>query len=184
MTLLFRSVLSAALVASTFAWAQPPGKTATAYKPTPPPERRVGVAYTTWHVTPNWNKTWGTPTLGFYKSDDRKVIDQHAAWLADAGVDFVWIDWWNNIQYQQNPNKANPTFDTIEGATTAIFDEYATRRAAGKNTPNISIFAGVTLSPEAVKDGRLQCKADQIYKEYVANPRYARSWNNISAIRC
>ena len=45
------------------------------------------------------------------------MIDQHAAWLAGAGVDFIWEDWSNNILYHHDPAKVNRTFDMIEGAT-------------------------------------------------------------------
>ena len=142
------------------------------YPPTPPDQRQVGIAYAMWHVTDHWKNAWGTPTLGDYRSDDRRVIDQHARWLADAGVDFVWVDWSNNIKYTFDPDKPNPTFDMIEGATAAMFDEFAKLRAAGQRTPRISIFAGVTGSPSAATDGRLKRKVDQIYRQYVAVPRY------------
>jgi len=146
---------------------------ASPYPRVPPHERLVGIAYSTWHVNAEWGKSaWGTPTLGNYASDDRRVIRQHAAWLADAAVDFIWIDWSNNIRYTYSPTVKNPTFDMIEGATTAIFDEYAKMRAAGEKTPNISIFAGVTGAPEAAGNGRLQRKADQIHKQYFENPRF------------
>jgi hypothetical protein len=147
-------------------------KPADAYPPSSPAQRLVGIAYSTWHVTPNWHSAWGTPSLGFYASDDRAVIRQHARWLADAGVDFIWIDWSNNIKYTFDPAKKNPTFDMIEGATHLIFDQYADMRAHGHKTPNISIFAGVTGAPESAFDGRLQKKVDQIYTQYVADPKY------------
>jgi hypothetical protein len=137
-------------------------------KPVPPAERLVGMAYTTWHTSTDWHGVWGEPELGNYRSDDRAVIRQHAAWLAEAGVDFIWLDWSNDINYVHDPAKPNPTFDMIEGATTVIFEEYA---KLAKH-PKISIFAGVTLAPEAVEDGRLQRKVDQIYRDYVANPTY------------
>ena len=147
----------------------------TAYPPTPPSERLVGIAYSTWHQNDHWGDgihTWGTPLLGDYASDDPKIIRQHAAWLADAGVDFVWEDWSNDIGYQYDPTKKRPDFDMIEGATFALFDEFAKMRAAGEKTPAISIFAGVTGAPEAATDGRLQKKADQIWNQFVANPVY------------
>jgi hypothetical protein len=105
--------------------------------------------------------------LGFYKSDDRGVIRQHAEWLADAGVDFIWIDWSNNVSYTPGETP-DPTFDMIEGSVKVIFEEYAKL----PKRPKISIFAGVTGAPEAATDGRLQKKADQIYRDYVANPVY------------
>lgn len=142
------------------------------YPPTPPSERLVGIAYSTWHQNGHWTNVWGTPLLGDYASDNRKVIRQHAEWLADAGVDFVWVDWSNDIDYQYDPTRTRPDFDMIEGATFAIFDEFARMRAAGKKTPNISIFAGVTGAPNAVADGRLRRKVDQIWDQFVANPVY------------
>lgn len=142
------------------------------YPPVPPPERLVGVAYTTWHHDTHWNDVWGTPLLGTYASDNRKVIRQHAEWLADAGVDFVWIDWSNDINYQYDPAKKRHDFDMIEGATFTVFDEFARMRSEGKPTPAIALMAGVTLAPEAAADGRLQRKADQIWDQFVANPVY------------
>lgn len=150
---------------------EPSGKSATDYIPTPPRERLVGIAYSLWHQSANWgNSAWGTPSLGTYASNNRAIIRRHATMLANAGVDFVWLDWSNDINYSYNPNKARPDFDMIEGAAFTVFDEYAKMRAAGKKTPNISIFAGVTGASEATEDGRLQRKADQIWNQFVANP--------------
>lgn len=148
------------------------GAQAPPYPPTPPSERLVGIAYSTWHQNADWHNAWGTPLLGNYASDDRKVIRQHAAWLADAGVDFVWEDWSNNIGYHYDPTKKRPDFDMIEGATFTLFDEFARMRSEGKKTPNISIFAGVTGAPKAATDGRLQHKANQLWDQFVANPVY------------
>jgi protein tyrosine phosphatase (PTP) superfamily phosphohydrolase (DUF442 family) len=136
-------------------------------KPVPPEERLVGMAYTTWHHQIPWHDVWGEPELGYYRSDDRAVIRQHAEWLADAGVDFIWIDWSNNVNYTPGEGP-NPVFDMIEGSVKVLFEEYA---QLAKH-PKISIFLGVTGAPEAATDGRLQKKADQVYRDYVSNPVY------------
>lgn len=138
--------------------------------PTPPAERKVGIAYGLWMDQGQWkgNNCWGTPTLGKYDSRDRRVIRKHAEWLFDAGVDFVWLDWSNNINYDPTKIWTGGGQDLIEDATAILFDEYAKL----EKKPKISIFIGVTLAPEALKDGRLQKKADQVYDMYVANPRY------------
>ncbi len=174
MKISFPLLLCAALSISAFARAQQvPAMTPNTFTPTPPQERVVGIAYGTWHQTPNWGTgSWGTPALGNYASDNRAVIRQHASWLADAGVDFVWEDWSNNIGYIYDVDKKRPDFDMIEGATFTLFDEFARMRAEGLKTPNISIFAGVTGAPAAAEDGRLQRKADQIWNQFVANPVY------------
>lgn len=44
-----------------------------------------------------WAGREATPLLGTYESSDPRVITQHATWLADAGVDFLLIDWSNNF---------------------------------------------------------------------------------------
>ena len=70
--------------------------------PVAPSEREVGIAYSLWMDRDVWSSssnTWGTPTLGPYDSRERRIIRQHALWLADAGVDFIWLDWSNNVTY-------------------------------------------------------------------------------------
>jgi hypothetical protein len=111
--------------------------------------------------------------LGGYKSDDRAVIRQHAAWLSGAGVDFIWIDWSNDIGYIYNPDHVRPDFDMIEGATFVVFDEFSKMRAAGQAAPKISIFIG-TPGEEgtAIDSGHLQRKADQVWQQFIANPNY------------
>lgn len=136
--------------------------------PTAPAERLVGIAYTTWFQSAEWLNVWGTPELGYYRSDDRKVIRQHAGWLADAGVDFIWLDWSNNVNYFPGESTPRGGFEMIENSTRVIFEEYANLQ----HRPKISIFLGVTGAPEAVKDGRLQGKADQLYADFVANTKF------------
>jgi hypothetical protein len=58
-----------------------------------PETRQVGIAYAAWHDQIPWGKTWDVPQLGQYLSTDESVIRQHAAWLSDADVDFIYIDW-------------------------------------------------------------------------------------------
>ena len=72
------------------------------YEKTPAEQRKVGIAYTTWHcdVLPGWGaKTWDLPLDGPYNSDDRDVIYKHGIMLRDAGVDFIFVDWTNNTCY-------------------------------------------------------------------------------------
>lgn len=142
-------------------------------------ERKVGMAYTTWCRSGFWNtaNVWALPSLGKYNSDDTVVIRKHAEWLADAGVDFIWIDWSNDLGYQPTidgvlTDIVRPDFAMIERSTLFIFDVYSKLRAQGIATPNISIFIGNPGQASAVSDGRLTRKADQVYNWFVNNPAH------------
>jgi hypothetical protein len=135
--------------------------------PVPPSERIVGVAYTTWFNSDRWHNVWGTPELGTYRSDDRNVIRRHGEWLADAGVDFIFVDWSNNVDYTPGqPRHAH--LKPLEDATTVVFEEFAKL----PRRPKIALMLGTAGAPPAATDGRLQRKADQVWKTYAEDPRF------------
>lgn len=171
-TVFLTALLSWALTAGTLS-AQPTGRQGvSSYPPVPPSEREVGIAYGLWADRDLWSSTWDKPQIGEYDSRDRRVIRKHAEWLSDAGVDFVWLDWSNNVTYDPCKLWTGGKQDVIEDATAILFDEYRKMSEAGLPHPRISIFIGVTGAPEAAEDGRLQKKADQVWEMYAGNPRY------------
>ena len=138
------------------------------YPPVAANERLVGIAYTTWHRSTNWSRVWGHPELGDYVSTNRAVIRQHAEWLSDAGVDFVLVDWSNNINQPSGDHMSSSPQAMIENGTYAMFDVFASM----PHVPKISVMLGVTLHPEAVTNGLLQLKADQVYRDFIDNPKF------------
>lgn len=112
------------------------------YPPTSASERVVGLAYTTWFGSADWHNVWGTPQLGCYRSDDRKVIRKHAEWIADAGVDFIFVDWSNNVDYTPGQPK-HAHLGPIEDATVVLFDEFASL----ERRPRIVIMLGTAGAP-------------------------------------
>lgn len=152
------------------------------YPRVPYEERKVGIAYTTWLRDGFWHsdEVWSFPELGKYRSDDRSVIRQHARWLADAGVDFIWIDWSNNLGYDVSMDQVltdtvRPDFAMIERATLFIFEEYSKMRAEGEKTPKISIFIGNPVADDqisAMTDGRLTRKASQVDEWFLNNDEH------------
>jgi len=139
-----------------------------------PEERRVGIAYSLWGDLNWWHNVWDLPQIGPYDSRDRRVIYRHARQIADAGVDFVWLDWSNNVQYTRDTLwLGGGRQDLVEDATAILFDEYLRMEKAGVEHPLISIFIGTTGAPESAYDGRLQRKADQVWEEYAGNPKYS-----------
>jgi hypothetical protein len=132
----------------------------------PPTDRQVGVAYSTWHDRLPWAKTWDVPELGPYLSNDVEVIAQHAAWLSDANVDFIYIDWSNNLDTGVPGKPDQPRQRFIESATRTLFDVYSRL----PRHPKIALMIGFPGEIADLEDGRLKRKADQVWTEFAANP--------------
>ena len=146
------------------------------YPKTDPSERLVGVAYTTWFRA-DWKcgegHTWDLPLLGAYTSDNRDVIYQHGIWLRDAGVDFVFVDWSNDVSYDPaTMRRQRADFRMIEEATEDLFDVWADIPGA----PKICIFTGPgheqKPNSDPIGDGRMAAKNQQIYDTFIANERF------------
>lgn len=138
------------------------------YKKTPHNERIVGIAYTTWHspTFTDWGKgTWNLPLDGPYSSDNREVIYKHGILLRDAGIDFVFVDWSNNTDYDPDTMRENRSdFRMIEEATDILFEVWSTI----DNAPKIAIFSGPGHNGiGSINNGNHQKKVNQIYRDYV-----------------
>lgn len=145
------------------------------YKKVSPKDRLVGVAYTTWHRNDSrWGEgaTWDMPLLGRYNSDNKDVIKQHGIWLRDAGVDFVFVDWSNDVGYDPATMRdKREDFRMIEEATETLFDVWSEIPGA----PKICIFTGpghTQQSEDTYANGKMQKKNDQIYDTFIRNPKY------------
>ncbi len=148
------------------------------YGAAPYEDRLVGVAYSTWmYKNSRFENCWEHPLLGNYTSlDSPETLKAHAELLYDADVDFVLVDWSNNVDYDFYNKKdyrngaARNDFETIEMGTTQMFESWSKL----ENTPNIAVFIGCPGDKSAIKDGRLQKKADQVYREYLENEEFAK----------
>ena len=147
----------------------PPG-----LRPAPLVERRVAVPYELWHYDADWagkpdpQRPWGHPALGYYASDNQDVVRKHAQMLVGAGVDYIFLDWSNNIHTDSRTAKGDHSTLFIERAGLALAQTYATLAIR----PNISIFIGFPQDHAAVTNGALQAKADQVHDQFVADPRF------------
>lgn len=135
-------------------------------------DRMVGIAYSTWHRKKGmWNgDTWSYPLDGKYASDDREVVYRHGVLLAEADVDFVFIDWSNNTGYVPATMRDElEDFRMIEEATNVLFEVWAEI----PNAPKICIFVGPGHNgPGSVVRGEHQRKVNQVYKAYIENEKY------------
>ena len=148
------------------------------WTPTPPADRLVGVAYSPWFDFPmKWASqggcTWGMPSLGAYSSSDAAILRQHAVWLRDAGVDFVLMDWSNDAAYEPDNNEGLDRRDlkAIEDNTRTLFEVWSTIPKA----PRVAFLSGSSTLADYFPENnrtnttRLQHKADQIHRWFVAN---------------
>ncbi len=69
---------------------------------------------------------WGEPLFGYYRSTDRWVIRKHLMMLADAGVDFLFLDYTNGSLYDEELQ--------------AFLDVARELKNAGTNVPRLSFF--------------------------------------------
>jgi hypothetical protein len=133
-----------------------------------PRDRQVGVAYSAWHDRLPWAKTWDVPELGPYLSNNAEVIAQHAAWLSDANVDFIYVDWSNNLDAGVPGKPDQPRQKFIESATRTLFDVYSRL----PRRPKVALMIGFPGEIAGLEDGRLKRKADQVWMEFAANPAH------------
>lgn len=98
---------------------------------------RIGMGYQTWFMpgVSQWQTPEATPVLGHYSSLDEKVIKQHAEWLAWAGMDYLLLDWSNNL----GGNWTNDTAAQIIKGTDALLAVYARLR----KRPQVTLLLGM-----------------------------------------
>lgn len=147
-------------------------------------DRLVGISYATWfYEGRRWGgwSTWDMPLIGSYSSFDRDVIKKHGEWLRDAGVDFVFVDWSNNVKYDPAVGMKKWTgldFETVEKATETLFDVWSDLEGA----PKICIFTGPgheqTQYSNVIENGIMAKKTQQIYDTFLANEKYAKQYFN------
>jgi hypothetical protein len=121
-------------------------------------------------TTSLWTSRWGTPLLGTYISADPNIIDRHAEWFTDLGVDFLIVDWSNS---SQNHVAGDTSVDTNTRANTdALFAEYEKLSEEGKSHPRIVILTGAfdegpVKQQQVISSGALQDEVNYIYQQYV-----------------
>lgn len=88
-------------------------------------QRILGDATLGWGP-PGTGYYWAKPELGYYLSHDEYVIRKHAQMMANAGIDVIFVDLTNTIDYPESVGAVINTFKQI--------------RAEGGKTPQIAFF--------------------------------------------
>lgn len=112
---------------------------------------------------------WGTPALGYYRSDNKDIIRTHMNQLSAAGVDYIIIDNTNaNLGWKSAPSGSSTYWDEmVAQPAAAILDTIVEMRAEGLATPYVVMWCSAGNGWDVV---------DEIYNEYFLNEKYEDCW--------
>ncbi len=98
---------------------------------------------------------WAEPYFGYYNSDDEWVIRKHGYMLAEAGVDFIFVDSTNGIIYERN----------LE----ALLRVWSQMRAEGYQVPQVCFHCGNT-------DSLAASSLSFLWNNYYSTGKYSDMW--------
>ncbi len=139
------------------------------------PEHLVGAQYCTL-FTPqnfNWTTAQAVPLVGFYRSWDPDIVRQHLIWLVESGVDFLLVDWSNQLWDRRHWDQRSDAANEVVRATTMLLETAAAMREQGLPVPRIVIFVGVNNGPSTTMVA-INEEILWIYHNYIGNPRFQR----------
>jgi hypothetical protein len=139
----------------------------------------VGMEYEPWFTPLNadWSTAEAVPLLGKYLSTNTSVIRQHAIWLDKMGINYILIDWSNNLWGKTNFKERPPGSRQIIHATTVLFRTYARMRREGIPTPRITLLLGLINGPPTTT-GAVNEEMQWVRKHYIENPAFRGLWLN------
>ncbi len=150
-----------------------------ARKFTVPAHRRhlVGMEYEPWFTPLNvtWNTAESIPLLGKYSSLNPAVIRQHALWLDQMGINYILIDWSNNLWGKTYFRQCPPNARQLISATTLLLKTYARMRHQGIATPRVTLLLGLDNGPVTTTTA-INGEMAWIYRNYIQNPHFAGLW--------
>ena len=143
----------------------------------PNPRHMVGMEYEPWFTPMNmtWKSAEAIPLLGPYRSTDTSVLRQHALWLDRAGINFLLIDWSNNLWGKSSWSQRSPNIQQLVNSTTLLLNTYAAMRAQGLPTPQVTLLLGLDNGPTTTTTA-LNEEMAWIDRNYVRNPQYRGLW--------
>jgi hypothetical protein len=126
-----------------------------------------------------WHNTQAVPIVGLYESTNPDVIRQHALWLMDMGVDFLFADWPIYIPPDEDGDQHwEDRHDSANGqihVTETTLEVYAQMREEGFPVPQMVIMPflanGPSNGPETVNE-----QLEWLYNYFIRNPRFEGLW--------
>lgn len=109
------------------------------------PDHLVGIEWEPWFTPLNvgWQTSPGQPVVGYYDSCNKDVIRQHAIWMAEAGINFILVDWTNNLWGKKSWKERDPFVDELIKATRITLETYAQLSSEGIPVPALCLLPGL-----------------------------------------
>jgi hypothetical protein len=123
----------------------------------------------------NWSTAEAVPIVGFYNSDNPDVARQHMLWLMDAGVNWLLLDWSNQIWGKKHWAERDEVADRVIHDTSSLLEVLAKMRDEGLPVPQVVILTGLINGPPTTMQA-LNEEHEWIYQNFVRNPRFNGLW--------
>ncbi len=116
-----------------------------------------------------WTNAEAIPLLGKYSSFDVKILKQHEAWFEYLGIDWLLLDWSNQLQMAHGDTHSGADGE-LEQSTALLFHTYAQLAKAGKHPPKLVLMLGMGDL------ARLNAEIEWIREGFLDNPEYKDLW--------
>ncbi len=145
------------------------------------PDHLIGMQWGSYFVPGMfyWSNTQAVPLVGLYESWNPDVIRQHALWLMDIGVDFIFADW--PIYIPPDAEGKHRWRNRGEGAnqqvhvTALTLEVYAQLRDEGYPVPALVIMPFLSNGPSNTKE-TVNEQLEWLHDYFIRNPRYRDLW--------
>lgn len=146
------------------------------FAPTVDPAHLVGTPWYPWftrynaHINGGHSGAEAVPLLGSYASTNPDVIRQQMLWLDEIGVNFVEVDWSNNLTSAVHWQDRLPGVKEMVVSTQALLDTLAQMRSEGLPTPQVVLLLGMAppFSMAALNE-----EMQYVKDTFITNPKYA-----------
>lgn len=140
------------------------------------PAHLVGTPWYPWftrynaHINGGHSDAEAVPLLGSYASTDPDVIRQQMLWLDESGINFIEVDWSNNLTAAPHWKDHLPGVQEMVISTTALLDTLAEMRHEGLPTPQVELLLGMAppFSMAALNE-----EMQFVHDALLTNPKYA-----------
>ena len=138
------------------------------------PDHLVGAQWEPWFTPRNadWSTAQAVPLMGFYRSYNPDVTRQQMLWLAESGVDYLVVDWTNQLWDKEHFHELGDHAREIAHATALALETLASMRDEGLRVPRVVLYLGVNNGPSTTMTAVNEEMA-WIHEHFLRNPRYA-----------